>query len=147
LKKAPKNRDWLEKAAYFRWEARQRGKIAGSDMDDWKYALLKLETQVEFFFLDLHIQKCADPKERIRLAVIQHIAVFGQRKPTEVVDNMLLDGIPMVDEGLGLAISCDAIGEAAKVGKLGAPENVRTVGDLIKALQESYKPLVPDLPS
>jgi len=148
FKKAPRNQDWIEKAAYFRWEDRRCGKIAGSDddddKDDWDYALLKLETMVGLYFLGLHIQKCADPKERIRFAVIQHIAVFGHRKPTEVVDSMLLDG---VDTGLDLSGSCEWIGNAARVGKLGAPENVRTVGDLIKALQGSYKPLVPDQPS
>ena len=57
---------------------------------------------------------------------------------------MLLDGIPMFDQGLGMNVVCAAIGEVAKVGELDAPKNVRTVGGLIKALQKAYKPPVLD---
>lgn len=70
IKTAPRNQEWLEKAAYFRWEARQLHHIPGNDLDDWNHALLTLEIRVELFFLELHIKKCADPKERIRFAVL-----------------------------------------------------------------------------
>lgn len=138
LKEAPKNQRWLAEAAYFRFLERGRGGLAGTADGDWRFAERKMDSMIEEHFFRERLRQCEDPKEKIALATILFIATFQFLKPSEVSDGLLLGDMVFLEAGLGLGITCSAIGETAGVGELPQPEKAGTVGELIAALQASY---------
>jgi hypothetical protein len=137
---APKSPAWLNDSAYFRFLDRQRNGIPGNERDDWEYAQNAMDIRIERIFLDEHMKKCVDPKEKIRYGVLMFVSVFNDCKPSDVSDDMPLEDCSFFDDGLDLAVSCMSIGDLAEVGELEAPEGVRTIGELVAALQKAYRP-------
>ncbi len=138
MQNAPKNQKWIEEAAYYHFLHRERYHIHGDWHDDRKAALRQLDDRVEHIFLKLFLEK-AEPKIRIRCSVIKYVALFSNRTPSEIFDDMPLAGLPFFDDGLGLTCIIPSICKEAKVAEMSAPRGVSTVGGLIVALQTEYQ--------
>ncbi len=138
MKAAPKNQQWLADAAYFRFLERGRGGLDGTAAGDWAFAERKMDIMIEEHFLRERLRQSDDPNEKIALATIAFIATFQFLLPSEVVDDLRLGDLAFLEKGLGLGITCSAIGETAGVGELPQPVGAGTVGELIAALQASY---------
>jgi hypothetical protein len=135
----PVDQEVVTKLAYRRWLDRVEKNIPGDEKADWFFALEEVSVKREWWLFNRHMDDCTNPKKRIRFAAVIYLAMFWEMRPSQIRDDMQLDGMPLLTRGPGLTATCGGIGVRAKVGDLKVPEKADTVGELIAGLQSQIR--------